>query len=66
MYLSKVEELERKKQDVDEGYLSSFWGRLGHFLKLISSLRVIRLHIMRKRRGMRCLKASTAVSSDTV
>ncbi len=33
VYLSKVEELERKKQDVDEGYLSSFWGRLGHFFK---------------------------------
>ena len=33
VYLSKVEELERKKQDVDEEYLSSFWGRLGHFFK---------------------------------
>lgn len=33
VYLSKVEELERKKQDVDEEYLNSFWGRLGHFFK---------------------------------
>ena len=33
VYLSKVEELERKKQDVDEEYFSSFWGRLGHFFK---------------------------------
>ena len=31
VYLSKIEELERKKQDIDEEYLESFWGRLKQF-----------------------------------
>lgn len=30
VYLAKIEELERKKMDVDEDYLDSFWGRLKH------------------------------------
>lgn len=29
-YLAKVEEIERKKQDVNEEYLESFWGKLWH------------------------------------
>ena len=32
VYLSKVEEMERKKQDVDEEYLSSWWGSMRHGL----------------------------------
>lgn len=28
VYLSKVEELERQKQDVDEEYMNSWWGRI--------------------------------------
>lgn len=32
-YLAKVEEIERKKQDVDEEYLESFWGKLWHGFK---------------------------------
>lgn len=30
VYLAKVEEMERKKQDVDNEYLKSFWGQLRH------------------------------------
>lgn len=30
VYLAKVEEMERKKQDVDNEYLHSFWGQLRH------------------------------------
>lgn len=32
VYLSKVEEMERKKQDVNEEYLSSWWGSMRHGL----------------------------------
>lgn len=32
-YLAKVEEIERKKQDVNEEYLESFWGKLWHGFK---------------------------------
>lgn len=32
-YLAKVEEIERKKQDVNEEYLESFWGKLWHGAK---------------------------------
>lgn len=32
-YLAKVEEIERKKQDVNEEYLESFWGKLWHNVK---------------------------------
>ena len=32
VYLAKVEEMEREKADVDEEYLNSFWGRMGHGL----------------------------------
>lgn len=31
VYLSKIEELERKKQDINEEHLESFWGRLKQF-----------------------------------
>ena len=30
VYLSKVEELEREKQNVDEEYLNDWWGRMSH------------------------------------
>ena len=33
VYLAKVEEIERKKQDVNEEYLESFWGKLWHGFK---------------------------------
>lgn len=32
-YLAKVEEIQRKKQDVNEDYLESFWGKLWHGAK---------------------------------
>ena len=32
-YLAKMEEIERKKQDVNEEYLESFWGKLWHGFK---------------------------------
>ena len=32
-YLAKVEEIQRKKQDVNEEYLESFWGKLWHGAK---------------------------------
>lgn len=33
VYLAKVEEIERKKQEVNEEYLESFWGKLWHGFK---------------------------------
>lgn len=32
-YLAKIEEIKRKKQDVNEEYLESFWGKLWHNVK---------------------------------